>query len=98
MAAPKPAYQASTGVLGVDTEFYDALASAPGRELVERVVVPACDGRAWTVPAGHVFRIDSLLPPATIRSLLGYVLGRSPGRTKTAREPRPATTAPHSAR
>jgi uncharacterized protein YcgI (DUF1989 family) len=57
MAAPKPAYQASTGVLGVDTEFYDALASAPGRELVERLVVPACDGRAWTVPAGHVFRI-----------------------------------------
>jgi virulence factor Mce-like protein len=44
--------------------------------------------------AGHVFRIDSLLPPATIKSLLGYVLGRSPGRTKTAREPRPAITAP----
>jgi hypothetical protein len=57
MNGPKPAYQSSSGVLAVDTGFYDAIASEGGRELTERVIVPARSGRAWTVPAGFLFRI-----------------------------------------
>jgi uncharacterized protein len=54
---PQPAYRSDSGVLGVDVAFYDKIAASPARELVERVTVPVADGRAWTVPAGHVFRI-----------------------------------------
>jgi len=51
------AYQATTPALTVDKAFYTRVAEAPGRTLVERFTVPIRTGRAWTVPAGHVFRI-----------------------------------------
>jgi uncharacterized protein YcgI (DUF1989 family) len=52
-----PAYQATTPALTVDKAFYRRIAEAGGRTLVEAVTVPIRSGRAWTVPAGHVFRI-----------------------------------------
>ena len=42
---------------GGDRAFYRRIAEAPGRKLVERFTIPIRSGRAWTVPAGHVFRI-----------------------------------------
>ncbi len=52
------AYQASAGSpLDVDREFYRRIAQAPGRSLVESFTIPIRSGRAWTVPAGYVFRI-----------------------------------------
>lgn len=54
-----PAYQpaAGSGIAG-DPAFYGAIAAGTaGRKLVESFTIPIRDGRAWTVPAGHVFRI-----------------------------------------
>ena len=51
------AYQATAGSpLDPDRAFYGRVAAA-ARSLVETVEVPIRTGRAWTVPAGHVFRI-----------------------------------------
>jgi uncharacterized protein YcgI (DUF1989 family) len=53
-----PAYQSSAGsALDVDKAFYRRVAEAPGRTLSEAFTIPIRSGRAWTVPAGHVFRI-----------------------------------------
>jgi hypothetical protein len=54
-----PAYQATTPALSVDKTFYQRIAESPGRALVESFTVPIRSGRAWTVPAGHVFRITT---------------------------------------
>ena len=45
--------------LSVDRGFYDRVAEAPGRELVEEFILPIRSGRAWEVPAGHVCRIST---------------------------------------
>jgi uncharacterized protein YcgI (DUF1989 family) len=53
------AYQATKGsALDPDRAFYRRIAESTGdRTLIERISVPIRTGRAWTVPAGHVFRI-----------------------------------------
>jgi len=53
------AYRASKGsVLDVDRDFYDSLTELnTRRELVATHTVPMRDGLAWTVPAGHIFRV-----------------------------------------
>ncbi|SHO64884.1 hypothetical protein SAMN02745172_01896 [Pseudoxanthobacter soli DSM 19599] len=53
------AYQATEGSpLNVDRAFYGRLAEETGtRRLVESFTIPIRTGRAWTVPAGNVFRI-----------------------------------------
>jgi uncharacterized protein YcgI (DUF1989 family) len=54
------AYQANAGsALDVDKTFYKNIADAPGRRLVEQFIIPIRTGRAWKVPAGHVFRITT---------------------------------------
>ncbi|WP_175953983.1 DUF1989 domain-containing protein [Burkholderia sp. BCC0405] len=59
------AYQVTKGsVLNVDTAFYSAIARRQdARERIESHVVPIRSGFAWTVPAGHVFRIVTLEGP-----------------------------------
>src|SRR5579862_1689126 len=61
------AYQVTKGsALSVDRDFYGTLPAAknPGkRALVEKFVIPIRSGRAWTVPAGHIFRIVTLEGP-----------------------------------
>lgn len=59
------AYQASQGsALSVDAPFYSRIAAAgDARRLVERFVIPIRTGRAWRVPAGHVFRIVAVEGP-----------------------------------
>jgi uncharacterized protein YcgI (DUF1989 family) len=58
------AYQASPGSpLSVDRPFYERVASAAGRELVESFTIPIRTGRAWEVPAGHVFRLLTVEGP-----------------------------------
>jgi len=59
MAQDHPAaYQASAGgALAVDTAFYARIAEAEGRSLAAQFAIPIRSGRAWEVPAGHVFRI-----------------------------------------
>ena len=52
-----PAYQATTPALSVDKAFYKRIADSPGRVPVVSFTIPIRSGRAWTVPAGHVFRI-----------------------------------------
>ncbi|MBN9086911.1 MAG: DUF1989 domain-containing protein [Reyranella sp.] len=52
-----PAYQSTTPALTVDKAFYRRVAESGGRTLVESFILPIRSGRAWTVPAGHVFRI-----------------------------------------
>jgi uncharacterized protein YcgI (DUF1989 family) len=52
-----PAYQATTPALSVNKAFYQRIAESQGRVLVESFTIPIRSGRAWTVPAGHVFRI-----------------------------------------
>ncbi|MDS1272027.1 DUF1989 domain-containing protein [Lipingzhangella sp. LS1_29] len=58
---PAPAYRASAagGALSVDHAFYARLAQAPRsqRTTVHSFEVPIRSGRAWEVPAGHLFRI-----------------------------------------
>lgn len=52
------AYQASEdSALAVDTNFYQTIADSSHREMVESFIIPIRSGRAWKVPAGHVFRI-----------------------------------------
>lgn len=58
------AYQASAGSpLAVDRAFYERVASAAGRELVESFTIPIRTGRAWEVPAGHVVRLLTVEGP-----------------------------------
>ncbi|MDZ7670035.1 MAG: DUF1989 domain-containing protein [Gammaproteobacteria bacterium] len=53
------AYRATRGsALDVDREFYRRIADATdGRRCTDQFVIPIRSGRAWEVPAGHVFRI-----------------------------------------
>jgi uncharacterized protein YcgI (DUF1989 family) len=59
------AYQSSAGsALDVDRAFYRRIAEdTAGRRLVESFVIPIRTGRAWKVPAGHVFRIVAVEGP-----------------------------------
>ena len=58
------AYQANEGsALTVDKDFYRRIADAGGRKLVEQFTIPIRTGRAWKVPAGHVFRIVTVEGP-----------------------------------
>ncbi|AIO36850.1 DUF1989 domain-containing protein [Burkholderia pseudomultivorans] len=59
------AYQVTKGsVLNVDKSFYSAIAQRQdARRRIESHVVPIRSGFAWTVPAGHVFRIVTLEGP-----------------------------------
>ncbi|RAI60871.1 urea carboxylase-associated family protein [Roseicella frigidaeris] len=59
------AYQASQGgALALDAAFYDRIAAeTAGRSLVEQFTIPIRTGRAWRVPAGHVFRIVAVEGP-----------------------------------
>ncbi|CAI8692670.1 urea carboxylase-associated family protein [Burkholderia pyrrocinia] len=59
------AYQVTKGsVLNVDRSFYSAIAQhKDARQRIESHVVPIRSGFAWTVPAGHVFRIVTLEGP-----------------------------------
>ncbi|WP_105131682.1 urea carboxylase-associated family protein [Burkholderia sp. BE12] len=59
------AYQVTQGsVLHVDRSFYSAIAQRQdARQRIESHVVPIRSGFAWTVPAGHVFRIVTLEGP-----------------------------------
>jgi hypothetical protein len=58
------AYQSTAGsALAVDRTFYRRIAENPGRRLVEKFVIPIRAGRAWKVPAGHVFRIVTVEGP-----------------------------------
>jgi len=59
------AYQVTKGsVLNVDEAFYSAIARRQdARERIASHVVPIRSGFAWTVPAGHVFRIVTLEGP-----------------------------------
>ena len=50
--------------LAVDKAFYKRIAEeTAGRRLVESFTIPIRTGRAWTVPAGHVFRIVTVEGP-----------------------------------
>lgn len=59
------AYQSTAGsALAVDREFYRRVAQdTAGRRLVESFIIPIRSGRAWKVPAGHVFRIVTVEGP-----------------------------------
>ena len=59
------AYQASHGsALSVDTAFYDRIREGKDkRTLIESFDVPIRTGRAWRVPAGHVFRVTTPVGP-----------------------------------
>lgn len=59
------AYQVSKGsALQVDTAFYQRIRDTPdGRTLIEQFEVPIRTGRAWHVPAGHVFRVTTPVGP-----------------------------------
>jgi hypothetical protein len=58
-----PAYQATTPALTVDKALYRRIAEGTGRRLVESFTIPIRSGRAWKVPAGHVFRIVTVEGP-----------------------------------
>jgi uncharacterized protein YcgI (DUF1989 family) len=59
------AYQVSQrSAIAVDHSFYRRLVADPTqRTLVERFTIPIRSGRAWEVPAGHLFRIVTLEGP-----------------------------------
>src|SRR5580693_8980260 len=59
------AYQSTAGsALDVDKDFYRRIAEdTASRRLVESFVIPIRTGRAWKVPAGHVFRIVAVEGP-----------------------------------
>ncbi|KVL27223.1 urea carboxylase-associated family protein [Burkholderia sp. MSMB1835] len=59
------AYQVTKGsVLNVDRTFYSEIARRQdARERIASHIVPIRSGFAWTVPAGHVFRIVTLEGP-----------------------------------
>ena len=57
MSTTDAAYQATEGgALDVDRALYRGIADG-ARELVDSFVIPIRSGRAWEVPAGHLFRI-----------------------------------------
>ena len=59
MAKVEAAYRAGKGsTLELNTTFYNQLKEGQAkRTLVERVHIPLRSGKAWKVPAGHVFRV-----------------------------------------
>ena len=59
------AYQSTAGsALAVDKAFYRRIAEdTSGRRQVEAFTIPIRTGRAWKVPAGHVFRIVAIEGP-----------------------------------
>ena len=59
------AYQPSNGsVLSINTAHYERLVSEKEqRALVDEFEVPLRSGRAWEVPAGHIFRITTITGP-----------------------------------
>lgn len=59
------AYQVSKGsALQVDKAFYERIRDTKdGRTLIEQFEVPIRTGRAWNVPAGHVFRVTTPVGP-----------------------------------
>ncbi|ADZ89638.1 urea carboxylase-associated family protein [Marinomonas mediterranea] len=59
MSNVEAAYRAGKGSkLEIDTQFYERLKQGNcQRTLVETVHIPLRSGRAWEVPAGHVFRV-----------------------------------------
>ena len=58
------AYQANQGsALDVDRAFYDRIAAAAGRTLMDSFTIPIRTGRAWRVAAGQVFRIVAVEGP-----------------------------------
>ncbi|WP_409523075.1 urea carboxylase-associated family protein [Nitrincola sp. MINF-07-Sa-05] len=64
MSGTEAAYQAGEGSsLAIDKALYDRIREAPGRTLTESLTIPIRSGRAWKVPAGHVFRIVTLEGP-----------------------------------
>src|SRR3974390_1896616 len=65
MANAAPAYQAGKGSpLEVDRAFYGRIGhERDARQLIDKLVVPIRSGRAWRVPAGHVFRIVTIDGP-----------------------------------
>ena len=65
MSTTEAAYRATLGgPLDIDRAFYARIADATeGRTLVERFEIPIRSGRAFEVPAGHVFRIVTLDGP-----------------------------------
>ena len=65
MSTYPAAYQVTKGsALDVDKAFYQRIAEAMDqRTLIESITVPIRSGRAWTVPAGHVFRVVTLEGP-----------------------------------
>lgn len=63
MANPPAAYQLNRGRRDdFDRAFYRRIAEAE-KALVDRLVVPIRSGKAWRVPAGHVFRIVAIEGP-----------------------------------
>ncbi|TFK47020.1 hypothetical protein OE88DRAFT_1774208 [Heliocybe sulcata] len=54
-----PLINAAYAPLPVDEPFYDSAAAREGRTLVETFSIPIRSGKAWNVPAGHVFRIST---------------------------------------
>lgn len=67
------AYQVSKGsALQVDTAFYERVRdSKDQRTLIEQFEVPIRTGRAWHVPAGHVFRVTTPAGPQVGTSTSG---------------------------
>lgn len=59
------AYQPSKGsALQIDKPFYERIRAEQGkRTLIEQFEVPIRTGRAWHVPAGHVFRVTTPVGP-----------------------------------
>src|ERR1700682_4824089 len=58
------AYQSTAGsALEVDKAFYKRIAEDTNRRRVDSFVIPIRSGRAWKVPAGHVFRIVTVEGP-----------------------------------
>jgi uncharacterized protein YcgI (DUF1989 family) len=55
------AYQSSAGTLAqTDADFYRRIREQPqARRLLESFEIPIRTGRAWKVPAGHVFRVTT---------------------------------------
>ncbi|EIO9964821.1 urea carboxylase-associated family protein, partial [Listeria monocytogenes] len=55
------AYQSTQGsALQVDQAFYDRLREdKDARTLIEQFEIPIRTGRAWKVPAGHLFRVTT---------------------------------------
>lgn len=59
------AYQATKGsILDINKEFYNNLTELKTtRKLIDSVIVPIRDAKAWIVPAGNVFRIKIINGP-----------------------------------